>query len=255
MKQLNVAILEDNEDLRYNLHSDIEDNNIATIIESHTKANQFIERVRANKDKIDLLILDIELEGQNTDGIEVASILKKPVLFISGKSVHHLSQIEDINLDSDFPVESIIKPATVDKLKKVFKKIIDEIEWQNHQMKSKIVKIKIDDIIREIDQSKIVYIETITNNSNNKKIYFIDEKPTTLFNFTFAKMVEKGFNQHLFIKTHNSYRVNLNLINEYDLVKKKIFVNCKDEKLESVKKDIPISDGFYSEVRKILKSK
>jgi len=255
MKKLNVAILEDNEDLRFDLHSEIEDKNIANVIESHAEAKLFIEKVKLKKDQIDLLILDIELLGQNTNGIEVATILKKPVLFISGKSVDYLSQIEDINLDSDFPVESIIKPATVDKLKKVFKKIIDEIEWQNHKKKTKIVKIKMDNVIKEIDQSKIVCIETITNNSNNKMIYFIDVKPTTLFNFTFAKMVEKGFNQDLFIKTHNSYRVNVELINEYDLVKKKIFVTCKDEKLESVKKDIPISDGFYAEVRKILKSK
>lgn len=255
MKKLNVAILEDNEDLRYNLHSDIEDNNIATIIESHTKANQFIERVKANKDKIDLLILDIELEGQNTDGIEVASILKKPVLFISGKSVHHLSQIEDINLDSDFPVESIIKPATVDKLKKVFKKIIDEIEWQNHKKKSKIVKIKIENVLREIDQSKIVLIESIPDGSNNKMIYFIDERPVKLFNFSFATMVEKGFSQEQFLRTHNSYRINHSIITEFDLSKRRVFVVCKNDKLESVKKEIPISDGFYSEVRKVLKSK
>jgi 3-phosphoglycerate kinase len=46
MKKLNVAILEDNDDLRFDLHSEIEDKNIANVIESHSEAKLFIEKVK-----------------------------------------------------------------------------------------------------------------------------------------------------------------------------------------------------------------
>ncbi len=251
MKKWNVAVLEDNRDLLKQLTLDLKASEQANVLIAESDSREFIKKVE-NDNRIDLLILDIELEGQNTDGIEVALILKKPVLFVSGKSVHFISQIEDINLDSDFPVDSIMKPATPDKLKKAIKKIGSEIEWLEKQF---YVHIKIGDQIRKINQLSVVFIETISDGSNNKKIYFIDEKPTTLFNFSFAKMIEKGFNEDLFIKTHSSYRVNKNHVKNTNLLEKKLIVEFINDSAVLTNKTIPISDNYYSLVRKSILKK
>lgn len=254
MKKLQIAILEDNIELRHELESMFKNEGIANVIVSHHDASLFIADVKRNFELIDLLFVDIELEGQNKNGIDVALILKKPVVFASGILKEHLDGIESLNLDSSFPVEAILKPSTPDKLKKVISKISDEIEWVKNKEKLQKVKLKINDVLIEIDQSNVSFIESIPDNSNNKIIYFIDRPPAILHNFSFAKMLEKGFNQELFVKTHSSYRVNKKFINERDclLKPKKVNVSFMDKYGKVEQKEIPISENYYNAIKTLL---
>ena len=91
-----------------------------------TGSDEFLRKVNSNKPEA--LVLDIDLAGDSMSGLDIANKLKLPVLFASGKTKDFISGIEDLNVNSDMPVEHISKPITAEKLKKILPKFIAEIE-------------------------------------------------------------------------------------------------------------------------------
>lgn len=247
--------MEDNKGLLKNLKQEVEATNLAEPIIYCDNSDDFIKQVQKEHSEVDFLILDIELDGENITGLDVAKILKKPTLFASGKSKEYLQGIEDVDLDNDFPVESILKPTSVNKLSKILPKLFAQIDAQ----KEPTMSFNFDGINKEVRQSEIVYIESIFDNSNNKTVYFKKYKPITLYNFSFNKMFEKGYDVELFTQPHQSFRVNKNHIlgikkqvgdskQKYD-----ILVSCMNKTGKMEEKEIPISENYRTKINNLLK--
>lgn len=252
-KKMKVAILEDNAELLKNLKLNIEETELADVLICCTNSTDFIQQVRSRE--IDTIILDIELDGENINGIDVANILKMPVLFVSGKSKDFLEGIETINLDYDFPVESIQKPASSDKFKKILTKLFDQIRWIKKDKEADFVFIKSEGMSYKVDQNNIVFIESIADGSNNKTIYLVNSKPIILFNFTFSKMFEKGYDTELFCQPHQSYRVNKNRISTFNNANSSLTVSFQSESGCVETKEIPISEYNIGKIKNLFNSK
>jgi DNA-binding LytR/AlgR family response regulator len=251
MTKLKVAILEDNKEILKEFVNDLKETNLVEIAVKETSSDSFIEKVRSSE--VDFLILDIDLVGDSMTGIDVAHLLKLPVLFASGKTRDYIERIESINIDHDFPVEFITKPAVGERLKKMISKMIEQINSQksNQSIYFDIKDLKKDD--RNVKLTSIAFIETISDGSNNKTVYFTNKKPEVIYNLSFPKLEEKGIKLPLFLKPSQSYRVNKNSIQKYDKENFKLIVECMNSSGNLEKKEIDVSENYRSEIRKELK--
>jgi len=251
MSKLKVAILEDSPILLKDLKENLEETGLIEVITWATNSEEFL--AKAEKTKPEALILDIDLNGDSMNGIDVANKLKLPVLFCSGKTRDYIQGIE--NLDSNFtiPVFHISKPITTEKLEKILPKFINQT---NNYRKTKFVYLDFAKTKRnKIPVDSIVFIETETGNSgksNNKRIYFKDRKPETLFNIALEKINELGLDKTKFIKIRSSHRVNAELIICYNTdhqVKVEVFNTLG--KLEI--KKLAVSENYRKEVVKTIR--
>lgn len=251
MNKLKVAILEDSPHLLKDLKESLEETTLVEVVAYATTSNEFLDKV--NKSKPEALLLDIDLGGDSMNGLDIATKLKLPVLFVSGKTIEFNHGIEELNMNSAIPVQHISKPITSEKLKKILPKFINEINAIN---KTKFVYLDIGDSKRnKISIDTIVFIETDTGNSgasNNKRIYFTDRKPEILFNFSLSKIEEKGFDKTQFIKIRSSHRVNADKIICYNN-NHEIEVEAMTEKGKIEKKKLPVSEDFRKDISRFKK--
>lgn len=248
MSKLKVAVLEDNESLLKDIITNLKDTNLVEVVTFATNSIDFLDKIDSS---IEALILDIELCNDSLDGIDIANKLKLPVLFTSGKTKDHLDGIESINLDSEIPIQHILKPISKDKLNKIVQKFINQIRWADKSnyvtldfKEEKRVKIRID---------RIVFIETATGSSgksNNKTIYFKDRKPETLIDFSFSKMEDKGLTPEQFCKPHQSFRVNISNIGCYKKESHLLEIEAMYKEGESKVFKIPVSENYRTEIKK-----
>ncbi|MBN9293285.1 MAG: LytTR family transcriptional regulator DNA-binding domain-containing protein [Flavobacteriia bacterium] len=256
--KVKVALLEDDGILLADHKNKIEETGLAEVIVFSDNSQDFIRQVEEKSAVIKALVLDIELDGDSMSGLEVASLLKKPVLFISGKfkdKIEYLNGIEAINLDNEFPVEFILKPATPDRLKKILEKLFDQIYLIEKREQDNFILLDINGINTKKPQSTIAFIESVPDGSNNKNIFFTDEKPSTLYNFSYTKMFEKGFDIELFIQPHQSYRVNKKLIKGYDQINHELLIEYLNEENKSIEKRIPVSENYRTKIKNYLKNR
>jgi len=252
-KLLKVAILEDNIDQLKDRRLILLENSLANVIISATNSSDFIEKV--NQEKPDALLLDIELgNNDNMSGLEVAYKLKLPVLFVSGYNPINLKEIETLKREFDFPVDHITKPFTdKDFIKSASKFLKEVVDFYN----SKFVYLDFGDSRRnKIPVDSIVFIETETGDSgasNNKRIYFTDRKPETLFNFTLSKIEEKGFDKTQFIAIRSSHRVNVDKILRYNNSSHEIEVEIFKSIGKTELKNLPVSENYRKDVSRFKK--
>lgn len=249
MKKLKIALLDDNKELLKDLKLNLESLEIVEVLFATHEAKIFREKFTEYKSQLDLILLDIELDGQVESGLDIAVSLGHPVLFVSGKSKEYLDKIETVNFDSDFPVESISKPVTSDKLKKAIAKISEEISWWKRK---KLITLKIDGELKVIDWTTIVYLET--TESNNKRVYFSDGTVKTLINLSFNRLVELGLDEDKFLKIHQAYRVNKQYIKDLVYSKKYIRLNITKPLNSTIKEELKVSDNYFPAVRNTVKS-
>jgi DNA-binding LytR/AlgR family response regulator len=247
MSKLKVAILEDSPMLLKSLEEDLEETQIVEVIVRATNSTEFLEKINATK--ADALVLDIDLGGDSMTGLDIATNLKLPVLFVSGKTRDFYQGIEELNINSTIPVEHISKPITLDKLKKILPKFINEINAIN---RAKFIRLDFSDSKQnKIAIETIVFIETETGNSgasNNKRIYFTDRNPETLFNFSLTKMEDKGFDKTQFIQIRSSHRVNADKIIRYNNSTHEIEVEVFKSIGKTEIKKLPVSENFRKDV-------
>lgn len=251
MSKLKVGILEDSPHLLKDLKESLEETTLVEVVAYASTSNEFLDKV--NIAKPDALLLDIDLGGDSMNGLDIATKLKLPVLFVSGKTIEFNHGIEELNMNSAIPVQHISKPITSEKLKKILPKFINEINAIN---KAKYVYLDFGDSKRnKISIDTIVFIETDTGNSgasNNKRIYFTDRKPEILYNFSLSKIEEKGFDKTQFIKIRSSHRVNADKIIRYTNnheIEVEVFKSVG--KLEL--KKLPVSEDFRKDVSRCKK--
>jgi len=252
MSKLKVAILEDSPMLLKSLEEDLAETQLVEVIVSSTNSTEFLEKINATK--VDALVLDIDLVGDSMNGLDIANKLKLPVLFVSGKTIEFNHGIEELNMNSSIPVQHISKPITIEKLNKILPKFINEINAIN---RAKFIRLDFSDSKQnKIAIDTIVFIETETGNSgasNNKRIYFTDRTPETLFNFTLTKMEDKGFDKTQFIQIRSSHRVNADKIIRYNNTTHEIEVEVfKSERKTEIKK-LPVSENFRKDVSRFKK--
>lgn len=251
MSKLKVAILEDSPHLLRDLKESLEETALVEVVAYANTSNEFLDKV--NTSQPEALLLDIDLGGDSMNGLDIATKLKLPVLFVSGKTIEFYHGIEELNMNSAIPVQHISKPITLEKLKKILPKFINEIKAIN---KTKFVYLDIGDSKRnKIHVDTIVFIETDTGNSgasNNKRIYFTDRKPEILFNISLSRIEEKGFDKTQFIKIRSSHRVNADKIIRYTN-KHEIEVEIVNEKGMLEIKKLPVSEDFRKDVNRFKK--
>lgn len=252
MSKLKVAILEDSPMLLKSLEEDLTETQLVEVIVRATNSKEFLERI--NTTKADALVLDIDLGGDSMTGLDIATNLKLPVLFVSGKTRDFYQGIEELNINSTIPVEHISKPITFDKLKKILPKFINEINAIN---RAKFIRLDFSDSKQNrIAIDTIVFIETETGNSgasNNKRIYFTDRNPETLFNFSLTKMEDKGFDKTQFIQIRSSHRVNADKIIRYNNSTHEIEVEVFKSIGKTEIKKLPVSENFRKDVSRFKK--
>lgn len=250
MDKLKVGVLEDNTTLLHALVKELRETNLVEVVFYASNSTDFLNEFRVNE--VDALLLDIDLSGDAMSGVDIADQCKKPVLFVSGKTKDFIHQIEDINLNSEAPVEHVSKPIVTSKLMKILPKFISEVSnWKKKGVVylnlsgTKNVKIQID---------SIVYIETETGasgSSHNKKIHFTDRKSEILYNFTLDNIDEKGLDKTKFIKISSSCRVNVDKIISYNNATHKISVWTFENRLIPV--ELKVSENFQKVVKGMFK--
>jgi len=252
MNKLKVAILEDSPMLLKSLEEDLEETQLVEIIVRATNSTEFLDKL--NSTKADALVLDIDLGGDSMSGLDIATTLKLPVLFVSGKTRDFYQGIEELNINSPIPVEHISKPITLDKLKKILPKFINEINAIN---RAKYIRLDFSNSkLNNIALDSIVFLETDTGNSgasNNKKIYFTNRNSETLFNFSFSKMEDKGFEKTQFIQIRGSHRVNVDKILRYNNSTHEIDVEVFKAIGKSEVKKLQVSESFRKYISRFKK--
>lgn len=253
MDKLKIAILEDNEILLKERKRDIEDSDLAKVIIWSTNSSDFLKKI--NETKPDALFLDIDLgNSDNMTGIEVAYLLKLPVMFVSSYNGQNLKDIEKLQSEFDIPVEHITKPFTEKEFLKIASIFLKKIK---NQFNLSFVYLNLKDSPRtKIEVESIVYLESETGKSgasNNKRIFFTNRKPDTLIDFSFSKMGEIGFDMNQFIQIHKSYRFNVNKYNSYNVNNHTLLVEVMNDSGKKVTVHLPVSENYRKEVRRRLK--
>jgi FixJ family two-component response regulator len=250
MAKLKIAALEDNRDLLKELKQNLEDTGLVEVIAWARTSEEFLEKVDLAKPEA--LVLDIDLAGDSMSGLDIASRLKLPVLFVSGKTRDFYTDIEELNMMShNVTVEHISKPITPEKLKKILPKFINEIRTMNQ---AQYVHLDFGDTRRnKISVDSIVCLYTDKDNgadSNNKLIYFTDRQHEVLVDFSFSKMELHGFSKNQFITIHKSFRVNADKILRYHAATHEVEVAVYKSPGKTDTKLLPVSENYRNDVSK-----
>ena len=230
---MNCLIIDDNAIARSVLKNlfKIEDS-LKLIAECENAADAY--KILANN-KIDLLLLDVEMPG--ITGIELVKALgdKKPlIVFISSKR-DYASDAYDLNV-----VDFIAKPITPDRFLKAIIKAKEIYKNQNLFMPSKkdeFIFIRDSNIIRRIKLADINYLEA---KGDYVKIY-LDEKNYAIH--PSLKSVEDKLPMDVFSRVHRSFIVNISKIDTIEggtLIIQQHFVPVSDAYKSSLNKRMQI---------------
>lgn len=242
MSKLKAGILEDNKLLLKELKMNLEETGLVSVVVFGHDANDFVEKVRASD--VDALVLDIDLIGDSMSGLDVASLLNKPVLFASGKTRDYINEIEHHNLNSDTPVEHVTKPVTLDKLRLILPKFIQRIEYHRRNTSISLDFSGAKNQLIQLDD--IVFVETLEGSggkSGNKRIHFVNRKPEILIDKSFNELEALGLSKQRFIKPHRSFRVNPDKILHRDDSKSVLLLKAFDG-MKPVEHHVPISRNY-----------
>ena len=103
-----VAILEDDQYQLKDLKETLSSLKEVEVVAWSTGSIEFMSKVAESFP--DVIIVDINLNGDPASGIQVAHRLKLPVIFASGNNAAYLKDIEILKRDHDLLVDHITKP-------------------------------------------------------------------------------------------------------------------------------------------------
>lgn len=249
MRKLKVAILEDDPRLLLDLEYMVEELGLADIVAKSQYSSDFITLVETKNPEA--LFLDIDLLGDTMSGIDVCNRLNLPTLFISGKTKENLEKIEDLKIYNKHPIDFLTKPVREEKLKLVFEKFIEQIQYFQQ---SNFLQVKLrNGYIEKIRQSDIIYIESIPNSASNSKNIFTknSHNPFEISKIGMDDFFEIGLSKDNFIKTHQSFIVNKDYLHFSNLKKGENSVEIKFQ-IDSREycEIISLSREFLQKIRK-----
>jgi DNA-binding response OmpR family regulator len=258
MKKLKVAILEDSKELLNDLKRTLEKTELVEVVVWASSSLEFLNKMQQceiDKNSPEAMILDIDLLGDSMTGIDIANMIKLPVLFVSGKIRDFYTDIETLNLSSNESIEFITKPVNLDKLSKILPKFISEISLRKEAKvtsPAKTVSLKLHtEGTKKINVSDIVLITSKGQDSGNKEIYFLNRKPAIIIDFTIRDIARYGLDQNDFITISKQEIVHKSNA-KYDRVQKCVAVKVTTIKSELEVKSLKVSEDFESRVKKEL---
>lgn len=213
------CIILDDEELALDaLRTNIEEINLLEIERAYLSADELLDDI--NDLEATIFFLDIEMEESNS-GTEIAKKLKnKLVIFVSGYD-RHIVDVVNVN-----PIAFVKKPIKKHLLREAIEKAIDSDITNNRKylvvrtQGAKKQEIKLDDIL---------YIDTVSGESRDKKIILLSGKSITAKDCSYPKLTPLLSKNFLQINPNNI--VNLNYTNKLisaDLVE----INYNDISIE-----------------------
>jgi DNA-binding LytR/AlgR family response regulator len=251
MKIWKLAILEDNDELLEDRKRNLESIEHACVVAASNNSTDFLRQVRETKP--DAILVDIDLRNDSMNGLDIAYKLNLPVLFVSSDNPRHIKDLENLKLEHDLIVDHITKPFTDKAFIKTVERFIKDIYIRN----AAEYKFQESQTRQGYHYDKIVFLSADKmegSESNNKMIYFNDQPPKKLIDFSFKNMENHGFHPHHFLTIHRSFRVNKRHIKHYDKERFVIIVDAYSSTGKLEEKKLPVSENYRVEVRKYFKT-
>lgn len=210
MTKLRVAVLEDDEVMLGQLVHWLKGMENVEVVTSSNDAIEFKGRVRIKAP--DALLLDIEVNGDERAGLDLAEEFALPVLFISGHTGENLKKIEQIQrIREHMPVEHLTKTYDEAGLKQAISRLSRLMDLLGLD-KPIPIKLKRNGEALMVPPDRIVFIEVHPDAreaaSQNKRIHFTDRPPETLANITLEKVVGTTLPDHVFVQISSKCVVN-----------------------------------------------
>lgn len=204
------------------------------LVETFTSAIQATKFI--NTEKVDLVFLDIHMK--EFTGMDMIEMIKDPpnIIMTSGDSNFAANTYE-----YDFVVDYIVKPVTVDRIKKALNRAQTNLKPTSSNSSSdaevnenleshiyvnidrRLIKIDLNSI--EIVKANGDYIKIITSNKN-----YTVHVP--------LKRIEEKLPLNRFMKVHRSYIINIDKI-----------IDIEDNSVLIQREVIPVSKNFRAELR------
>lgn len=163
------------------------------------------------KEEVELILLDVEVQGQNA--IEFIKKFDKniSIIIISSHEKYALSGYE-INA-SDF----LVKPIELEKFNLAIQKIANRSKVETENLKKNkylfnkdYLLIKTEGAYIKILYDEVIYITALQNYIKIQTLNKVHIVLTTLLHF------EQNLNEHPFLRVHRSYVVNMNAIKQIE---------------------------------------
>lgn len=244
-----LALLEDNLDFLQDRIRNLESIEHVKVVGSATNSNDFLKLVQQTNP--DAILVDIELHNDSMSGLDIAYKLNLPVLFVSSENAKHIKDLEHLKIEQDLVVDHITKPFTESAFLKSVHRFVKDIYIRN----ASEFKMNLKQTRNGIPYETIVFLSSDKmegSESNNKMIYFNNQPPKKLVDFSFSKMEEKGFHPNQFVTIHRSFRVNIQQIKRYDQSKFVVEVEAVSSTGKLELKALPVSENFRPAVRKLF---
>lgn len=252
MVKIKAALLDDNKEQLLLNQQMLESTGLVTVVSASPSAEVFLAAVKISQP--DVLFLDLNLGDTYMTGMEVAFLLKLPVLFVSSNTAEYIKEIEKLKREYDLCVDHITKPFTEQDFGKTTLRFLKEVDFFK---KEHFIHLDFGASKRnKIALNSIVYLSSDKANgaeSNNKQIHFTNRKPENLIDFSFSKMEEKGLLKSNFLTIHKSFRVNATHIKAYhkNTESVEVAVFTVQGKLES--KQLQVSENYQATVKQFKK--
>lgn len=247
MEKLKVAILEDDKHLLKDAKESLQASGLVEVVFCSYDSDDFLVQLRNNK--VQALVLDIDLAGQTLTGIDVAGLCKLPVIFRSGQTDKFNSKIEDINHTFDFPVERLRKVSSEEAMLNVLKKFIKQVE--SYEKSKRVTLNLVGKKSTSLNTDNIVYLTTQDAGPSNLMIYFNDREPEIATDLRFVQLKDKGFPMDLFYEIHRSFYVNIDKKKKY-IKPDKLTVEIITKKGELLDKVLIIAEDNQPKFRKLF---
>ena len=246
MAKIRLAVVEDKQrfldDRCENLEEIKAECDIEVVIKAHDE-DEFFSEYNKNPDNVDALILDIELIDEY-GGLQIAEDVRKPTLFVSGNNAKYLKNIEDLSDRIDV-VMLISKPMSDEKFKNKVRSFCNEIRM--HQFHNQMLPFKRNGMPVRIPAKDIVFLESVSDGSNNKMIYFKKDMPLQLNDFSFSRIAEWSLGTVSIVQISKSCYVNKEHIESKE--QNEIKVSYKNDGGKMVAKTLTVSPNYVKNIR------
>jgi hypothetical protein len=228
MERIKVAVLEDHKEFLKEMLDNLKRTGLVDVVVAEQASEPFIQRVR--EEKVEILLLDIRLAGETATGVDVAKMLKLPVIFMSGARSEFLDSIDSLKISKTFPpVEEVGKIPNADELEVLIKKFIPRLREYQKSVRVKVKPINSDE--EYINPNEVSFI--LASNGNHI-LYFTHRNSIEVADRSFNHFIENGFSASRFYLFGRNYLLNIELtrlVNDELLIDYKFGGTMKTERL------------------------
>lgn len=220
MENISILIVEDQQELSQHYKETLENSgfNVVDIVDNYKDAMKYVLDDKLSK-TVDLYLLDIQLGGDNLEGINIAEAIdampnkQKPFIFITsmtGRSVFQRAKLTKPYAYLVKPVNELELTYSVEQAIERFYEQPDALstEDENAVVSNEYLFIKKKNSLKKVKISDIIYVEVEEKYCN---IITAQEKFVILISL--VKILEL-LNSDKFCRTHRNFIVNSDMISE-----------------------------------------